>query len=91
MRGRTRRNASAIGGGTPDITIGRADADQAGARPYLHRCAGTRFRHADVPDHENFLAARENPETNCFVLFLKPKDQREAGFLDPLSERYEGV
>ena len=81
MRSRTRRNASAIGGGTPDITIRRADADQAVARPYLHRCAGTRFRDCGyVPDHENFLAARENPETDCFVLFLKPKDQREAGF-----------
>jgi hypothetical protein len=28
------------------MTIGRADADQAGARTYQHRCAGTRSRHA---------------------------------------------
>ena len=35
MRRRTRRSASTIGGGTPDMTIGRAHADQAGARPYL--------------------------------------------------------
>ena len=44
MRRRTRRSASTIGGGTPDMNIGRAAADQAGARPgarpYLHRCAG---------------------------------------------------
>ena len=26
---------------TPDLTIGPAEADQAGARPYLRRCAGT--------------------------------------------------
>ena len=31
------------------MTIGRANADQAGARPYLHRWAGTRFKHADRP------------------------------------------
>jgi hypothetical protein len=31
----TRRSESTIGGGTPDITVGRADADQAGARFYL--------------------------------------------------------
>ena len=37
MRRRTRRSASTIGGGTADMTIGRADADRAGARPYLHR------------------------------------------------------
>ena len=37
MRRRTRRSASTIGGGTPDMTIGRAHADRAGARPYL-RC-----------------------------------------------------
>src|SRR5271157_3498406 len=40
MRRRTRRSASTIGGGTPDMTIGRAAADQEGACPYLHRCAG---------------------------------------------------
>src|SRR5580698_715455 len=34
MRRRTRRSASTIGGGTPDMTIGRAAADRAGARPY---------------------------------------------------------
>jgi hypothetical protein len=28
-----------IGGGTPDMTIGRADADQGGARPYVRRTA----------------------------------------------------
>ena len=33
MRRRTRRSASTIGGGTPDMTIGPAAADQAGARP----------------------------------------------------------
>ena len=37
VRRRTRRSASTIGGGTPDMTIGRADADRAGARPYLRR------------------------------------------------------
>ena len=42
LRSRTRRSASTIGGGaTPDLTIGPAEADQAGARPYLRRCAGT--------------------------------------------------
>ena len=46
VRHRTRRNASTLEGGTPDMTIGHADADQAGARPYLHRCAGTRSGHA---------------------------------------------
>ena len=35
LRRRTRRSASTIGGGTPAMTIGRAHADQAGARPYL--------------------------------------------------------
>jgi hypothetical protein len=33
VRRRTRRSASTIGGGTPAMTIGRAHADQAGARP----------------------------------------------------------
>jgi hypothetical protein len=33
MRRRTRRSASTIGGGTPAMTIGRAHANQAGARP----------------------------------------------------------
>jgi len=41
LRRRTRRSASTIGGGTPDMTIGCADADRAGARPgarpYLRR------------------------------------------------------
>ena len=32
--------------GTPDMTSGHADADQAGAHPYQHRCAGTRSRDA---------------------------------------------
>ena len=36
MRRRTRRSASTIGGGTPDMTIGRAHADRAGARPLPH-------------------------------------------------------
>jgi hypothetical protein len=27
------------------MTIGRANADHAGARPYLHRCAEIRSRH----------------------------------------------
>ena len=35
LRRRTRRSASTIGGDTPAMTIGRAHADQAGARPYL--------------------------------------------------------
>jgi hypothetical protein len=35
MPPRTRRSAAIIGGGTPEMTIGRADADPAGARPYL--------------------------------------------------------
>ena len=35
MPRRTRRSASTIGGGTPAMTIGRAHANQAGARPYL--------------------------------------------------------
>ncbi len=34
MRRRTRRNVSTIGAGAPDMPSGRADADQAGARPY---------------------------------------------------------
>ena len=34
LRRRTRRSASTIGGGTPAMTIGRAHADQAGARPW---------------------------------------------------------
>ena len=34
MRRRTRRSAATIGGGTPDMTVGRAAADRAGARPY---------------------------------------------------------
>jgi hypothetical protein len=33
---RTRRSTFTIGGGTPDMSIGSADADQAGARPYQH-------------------------------------------------------
>ncbi len=37
LRRRTRRSASTIGGGTADTPIGRANADQAGARPYLRR------------------------------------------------------
>jgi hypothetical protein len=46
MRPRTRRRASTIRGGTPDMTSGRADADQAGARPYQRCYAGTLSRHA---------------------------------------------
>ena len=42
MRRRTRRSAFTIGGGTPDMTIEPAAADQAGARPYLHRYPRTR-------------------------------------------------
>ena len=42
MRRRTRRSASTIGGGTPDMTIGRAAADRAGARPYRAHVAKTR-------------------------------------------------
>ena len=42
MRRRTRRSASTTAGGARHMTIGRAEADQAGARPYQHRCAGTR-------------------------------------------------
>jgi hypothetical protein len=34
-RPRTRRIAATSRGGTPDRTIGRAEADHAGARPYL--------------------------------------------------------
>jgi hypothetical protein len=37
MRRRTRRSVSTIRAGTPDMTIGHADADQTGARPYLRR------------------------------------------------------
>ena len=32
---RTRQSASTIRGGTPDVTSGRAQPDQPGARPYL--------------------------------------------------------
>jgi hypothetical protein len=35
-RRRTRRSPSTIRGGTPDMTLGRPNADQAGARPYQH-------------------------------------------------------
>ncbi len=45
---RTRRSASTIGGGTPDMTIGCAAADRAGARPY-RRHADTFLPHADPP------------------------------------------
>ena len=41
LRRRTRRSASTIGDGSADTTIGRADADQAGARPYLRRPLGS--------------------------------------------------
>jgi len=37
-----------IGGGTPDMTIGRVAADQAGARPYLYPCAGNAFQTCDA-------------------------------------------
>ena len=46
MRRRTRRSAATIGGGTPDMTVGRAAADRAGARPYPDRRAETRSRPA---------------------------------------------
>jgi hypothetical protein len=48
LRRRTRRSASTIGGGTPDMTIGCADADRVGARPY-RRHADTFLPHADTP------------------------------------------
>ena len=48
LQGRTRRSASTIGGGTPDMTIGRVAADQAGARPYLYPCAGNAFQTCDA-------------------------------------------
>ena len=35
VRRRTRRNASTVGGATPDMASGRPAADRAGARPYL--------------------------------------------------------
>ena len=41
LRRRTRWVHLPSEAGTPDMTLGRADADQAGARPYLRRCAGT--------------------------------------------------
>ena len=44
LRRRTRRSASTIGGGTPDMTIGCADADRAGARP-----ADTPIRFSPTP------------------------------------------
>jgi hypothetical protein len=46
LQRRTRRNASIIGADTRELAIGRAAADQAGARPYLHRCAGTHLNQA---------------------------------------------
>ena len=36
---RTRRGANTTRGGTPDMTSRCAEADHAGARPNLHRCA----------------------------------------------------
>ena len=44
---RTRRSVSTVGGAAPDVTIGRAAAHRAGARPYQPR-APTR-RYADTP------------------------------------------
>ena len=42
LRRRTRRSAiDHRRRAKPDLTIGPAEADQAGARPYLRRCAGT--------------------------------------------------
>ena len=41
---RTRRSASTIGGGTPDMTIGRPCRESSGSASYLHRCAGMRRR-----------------------------------------------
>src|SRR5271166_4246067 len=44
----------------PDLTIGPAEADQAGARPYLRRCAGTpreRIRF-NLSPHADWLEAR---------------------------------
>jgi hypothetical protein len=38
MLRRTRWNAATIGGAAPEVTIGAAEADQAGARPY--HCRG---------------------------------------------------
>jgi hypothetical protein len=43
------------------MTIGRAEADQAGARPYQHRCAGTRrdMRHHPVAGQSGFFRCRK--------------------------------
>jgi hypothetical protein len=54
MRRRTRRSVSTIGGGTPDQTVGRADAYQARARPYLRRKA-ERLGSIIFPLHTNDL------------------------------------
>jgi hypothetical protein len=46
MRRRTRRSASNIGGGTPDPTVGRADAHRAGKRA---AASELRTRHPERP------------------------------------------
>ena len=48
VRPRTRQSASTIRGGTPDMAIGRVDADQAGARPYLAPLRGNAFQTGDA-------------------------------------------
>jgi|HubBroStandDraft_6_1064221.scaffolds.fasta_scaffold55574_2 hypothetical protein len=69
MRRRTRRSAPTIGAGTPDMTIGRAAADQAGARPYPNRCAARRCSSvlhrrqlSDLVKIESVPAALETPD-----------------------------
>ncbi len=71
VRRRTRRSASTIGGGTPDMTIGRAAADQAGARPYLHRYAGTRStRDASAGPYKERIHVHSCAPSTCNAPYL---------------------
>src|SRR5271157_2278959 len=61
LRRRTRRSASTIGGGTPDMTIGCAAADRAGA------CAGSVSLPAPAAER---LASSSHTPTRRHVLML---------------------
>jgi hypothetical protein len=59
-RRRTRRGPSTIRGATPDMTLGRPDADQAGARPYQHHLREHFPDMEDLPCSQKILSVNND-------------------------------
>ena len=73
LRSRTRRSAiDHRRRATPDLTIGPVEADQAGARPYLRRCAGTPRKRIRF----NLIRNKSLPVSPLLERFLDRSDAR---------------